>query len=66
MLYPVCPTCGYCLADKELLFKTKIAQINKSNNTKNNIKIIFKDMKIKRYCCRMRLITYIDLIDLII
>jgi DNA-directed RNA polymerase subunit N (RpoN/RPB10) len=66
MLYPVCPTCGFCLADKELLFKKKISQIDKFDNNKNNIKEIFEELKVKRYCCRMRLITYIDLIELVI
>ena len=66
MLYPVCPTCGFLLADKELKFKEKLKNIDKDDNDKHNIKKIFNEMKIKRYCCRMRLITYIDLVDLII
>ena len=66
MLYPVCPTCGFLLADKELLFKKALKNIDKNDNNKENIKKIFNEIKVKRYCCRMRLTTYIDLVNLII
>ena len=67
MLYPVCPTCGFLLADKELKFKAIMKE--KCNEKKNNdidVEKIFKELKVKRYCCRMRMITYLDLIDYII
>ena len=38
MLYPVCPTCGFLLADKELLFKKALKNIDKNDNNKENIK----------------------------
>ena len=40
--------------------------IDKNDNDKENIKKIFNEIKVKRYCCRMRLTTYIDLVNLII
>lgn len=71
MLYPVCPTCGFLLADKELEY---IKQINKLCESKENnetikdddVKKILNNLNINKYCCRLRLTTYVDLVKTII
>jgi len=64
MLYPVCPTCGHLLADTELEFTEKYNKITDSKETEANkdkaIQKLFSDLKIKKYCCKMRLISYFD------
>jgi DNA-directed RNA polymerase subunit N (RpoN/RPB10) len=71
MLYPVCPTCGYLLAAKIIKFEEE------KNNICSNISIskerkeelitkLIMDLNIRRYCCRMRIMTYISLIDTLI
>jgi len=69
MLYPVCPTCGHLLADIELEFTEKYNNIvdSKSDEKKkeNDIKKLFNDVHIKKYCCKMRLISYFDHIKVI-
>jgi DNA-directed RNA polymerase subunit N (RpoN/RPB10) len=69
MLYPVCPTCGHLLADIELEFTEKYNNIvdSKSDEKKkeNDIQKLFNDVKIKKYCCKMRLISYFDHIKVI-
>jgi len=69
MLYPVCPTCGHLLADIELEFTEKYNNIveSKSDEKKkeNDIKKLFNDVYIKKYCCKMRLISYFDHIKVI-
>jgi DNA-directed RNA polymerase subunit N (RpoN/RPB10) len=70
MLYPICPTCGHLLADIELEFTDKYNKINNNNDIEtkkdSDIKKLFIDLKINKYCCRMRLISYVDLIKIII
>ena len=71
MLYPVCPTCGYLLASKIIKFeedKNNIcSDISISNEKKEEmITKLIMNLNIRRYCCRMRIMTYISLIDTLI
>ena len=67
MLYPVCPTCGHLLADIEVDFTDKYNTIinGKSEDEKKEKDIIklFEEYKVKKYCCRMRLVTYFEHIN---
>jgi DNA-directed RNA polymerase subunit N (RpoN/RPB10) len=69
MLYPVCPTCGHLLADIELEFTEKYNNIveSKGDEQKKEKEILklFNDVHIKKYCCKMRLISYFDHIKVI-
>ena len=75
MLPPRCFTCGHVLANLELEFEEKLYDID--NNMKLNIeqkaelkqKLIDKLLPNRwktRYCCRSRLISYVDLIKIIV
>lgn len=70
MLPPVCITCGFLLADKQLLYERQYELIKNENlsEDKKMIKIIklLHDLGIKRYCCRSRIISYVDQAKLII
>lgn len=72
MLYIKCPTCGRYLADKVIPYETELKKIcdddKLSNEEKNTKKIALVDsLKIPRdrYCCRMRLITYLQLATIV-
>jgi DNA-directed RNA polymerase subunit N (RpoN/RPB10) len=64
MLYPVCPTCGHLLADIEVEFTDKYEKINESKDSDEKkgkeIEKLFVEVKIKKYCCKMRLISYFN------
>ena len=66
MLYSVCPTCRMLLADKQLLYEEFIKKLKNKNLTKEKfLKEQNKFLKEKgidetRYCCRMRIISYVD------
>ena len=60
--YPVCPSCGFLLADKQLIFQKKLFELNENiNENKNENKVntekILNDLNITKYCCKFRMIT---------
>lgn len=70
MLYYRCPTCKTVLADKQLLFEDKMLEI--CNNKKLSVEDkeqhkmnLLTDLEINRYCCRMRMLTYVSLVELV-
>ena len=70
MLYPICPTCGTCLADIEPVFevrKDKICENPELSEEDKNLAIqkLVNEMNLRRLCCKMRLITYVDLIKIV-
>ena len=67
MLYSTCPTCGYHLGNvthKFELEKEKICSNPKYDMEKQNIEIqkLIKTLPLRRYCCKMRILTYKDLV----
>jgi DNA-directed RNA polymerase subunit N (RpoN/RPB10) len=70
MLYTVCPTCGHLLADIEIEFSEKYNKIvdnnDKDDKKDKDIKKLFNDLRVNKYCCRMRLISYLDHIKIIV
>lgn len=75
MLPPRCFTCGHVLADLELELESRYEDIdndinlNEEQRNKEKKKVInelLPDRWSKRYCCRARLISYVDLIKIII
>jgi DNA-directed RNA polymerase subunit N (RpoN/RPB10) len=68
MLYLTCPTCGYFLGQKTVEWETKSEEIC------NNHKLSYEEkekkkqelllsLKLPRYCCRMRMMSYKDLVQ---
>jgi DNA-directed RNA polymerase subunit N (RpoN/RPB10) len=70
MLYAVCPTCKKLLGDKQIIYETEIEKIMNDNKLSDEEKDSKKQELAKklttRYCCRMRLISYVDFAKLVI
>jgi DNA-directed RNA polymerase subunit N (RpoN/RPB10) len=78
MLYPVCPTCGRLLADIEVEFTEKYNKLTHNDKkvggskkevedkTDKDVEKLFNEYHIKKYCCKMRLISYFDHVKYII
>ena len=71
MIYIVCPTCGYFIGSKTIEFERKKAEIcsnaELSEEQQNEqIQKLLKEIKIRRYCCRMRIMTTKDIVQDII
>lgn len=75
MLCPKCFTCGHVLANLELELEEGIYEIDNTVNFDKATKTIEKQKLINkllpdrwklRYCCRTRLISYVDLIQIIV
>jgi DNA-directed RNA polymerase subunit N (RpoN/RPB10) len=70
MLIPRCPTCKTRLADKQIPFTLMMADICNENSSteaidKKKMELLDK-LEVIRYCCRMRILTFINLPDLLI
>ena len=75
MLPPRCFTCGHVLANLELKYEEGLVNIDNNikltEDQKAKAKIDLVDKLLpgrwkKRYCCRTRLISYVDLIHIIV
>jgi DNA-directed RNA polymerase subunit N (RpoN/RPB10) len=75
MLPPKCPTCNKFLADKQILYETEFDEIVKNQDMekitleeadKLKIELLNRILPDKdRYCCRMRMLTYKRLIEIV-
>lgn len=75
MLPPRCFTCGHMLAQLELDYEEGLQEIDNNIVLSDDDKAKFKrelvnkllpDRWEKRYCCRSRLISYVDLIKIVV
>lgn len=70
MLIPKCPTCKTQLGNKQILFTTMLNDIcneNISEEEKNKKKMdLLTKLELVRYCCKMRILTFVNLPDLIL
>jgi DNA-directed RNA polymerase subunit N (RpoN/RPB10) len=67
MLYSTCPTCGFFLGLKVIEWESKSKEIcdnpEYTKEQKEELKEkLLKTIQLKRYCCRMRLMSYKDLV----
>jgi DNA-directed RNA polymerase subunit N (RpoN/RPB10) len=67
MLYSTCPTCGYFLGQKIIEWEKGDEMIcsnpKLSNEEKSKQKQeLLMNLKIRRYCCRMRIMSYKDIV----
>jgi DNA-directed RNA polymerase subunit N (RpoN/RPB10) len=68
MLYISCPTCGYFLGQKTLQYEQGKQQICSNPKLSNEMKEkelskLLLGLKIRRYCCKMRMMTYKDIVQ---
>ncbi len=64
MLYPVCPTCRMLLADKQVPYEKAMEELKNKNLSDEKLgeerRKLFLKLGITRYCCKMRIISYVD------
>lgn len=69
MLYFKCPTCRTLLANKQLVYEKRLKEICNSNKPKNEKdsekKKLLDELELHRECCRMRIMGYVKLIEII-
>jgi DNA-directed RNA polymerase subunit N (RpoN/RPB10) len=69
MLYFKCPTCRTCLANKQIPFEKgmeEICALSKNEDEKDLMKEKLLDkLQVKRWCCRPRVLCYVDLTEII-
>ena len=68
MLYISCPTCGYFLGQKIIEYeegKHNICSNPKITNEQkeSDLSKLLLGLKLRRYCCKMRIMTYKDLVQ---
>jgi DNA-directed RNA polymerase subunit N (RpoN/RPB10) len=66
MIYATCPTCGFFIASKVIEFEEKSKIICNNPNLSEEeqaeeISKLVKSLELRRYCCRMRLISAKDI-----
>jgi DNA-directed RNA polymerase subunit N (RpoN/RPB10) len=75
MLPPRCFTCGHVLANLELEFEETLQQIDnniklnddqKADSKRKLVDKLLPDRWKQRYCCRARLLSYVDLIKIVV
>jgi DNA-directed RNA polymerase subunit N (RpoN/RPB10) len=68
MLYVTCPTCGYFLGQKTIEYEKKKDEICSDpkltrEERESQLTKLILSMKLPRYCCNMRMMTYKDLVQ---
>jgi len=70
MLYITCPTCGYFLGNKHLKYEEEKDKIcnNPDFSEEEKDELLTKlisGLNLRRYCCRMRFMTYKDIVYIV-
>ncbi len=68
MIYITCPTCGFFIGSKTIEYETKKEQICSNTSLSEEeqaveIQTLIKGLGLRRYCCRMRLMTGKDIVQ---
>ena len=67
MLYMSCPTCGYFLGQIIMKFEQDKNDICSNHNLseeekEKEISKLIVSLKLRRYCCKMRIMSYKDIV----
>ena len=70
MYYLKCPSCSKVIGNRQILYENKMYEIENNDKLneedKNKLKTkIFDDLKFERYCCKQRIICYIQKTEII-
>ncbi len=73
MIYIICPSCKKCLGDIQEQYEKILSEICKDVDSKNITKEKGDELKQKlilsfnlNYCCNTRILTYVNLVDIIV
>ena len=63
MIYLRCPTCAYIIGNRQIHYETKLFEIDNNPNIDEEEKLnqknkLVESLELKRYCCKMRVITF--------
>ena len=63
MIYLRCPSCATVIGNRQIIYETKLQEIENNPNTDLEEKLKLKtalidSLELKRYCCKMRLMTF--------
>ncbi len=73
MLYLLCPTCGNYLGAKQYIYEFEMEKLykkyyNPSDSaalTQARQKIVNELCEVERYCCKTRMLTYLDFVYIV-
>ena len=70
MIYIRCCGCGYILGNRQIFYESRMEEIVNNPNTDDDVKLELKtklveSLKLKRYCCKIRVMTFKQLTDII-
>lgn len=70
MLPPKCPTCRMLLADKQIPWQTKVKELETKNLSDDKFSVeirkLLDNFGLQRYCCRVRMITFVDHCEVVV
>lgn len=63
MIYLRCPSCGTVIGNRQIIYETKLKEIENSINMDESAKLeqknkLINSLELKRYCCKMRVLTF--------
>ncbi len=63
MIYLKCPSCGTVIGNRQIPYETKLQEIENNPNIDENEKLeqkskLVESLGLKRYCCKMRVVTF--------
>ena len=70
MIYIKCPSCGYLIGNRQIIYEKELDKIYSNPNTDEQTKLNLKNkliesLEIQNYCCKMRVISYIQLPNIV-
>jgi DNA-directed RNA polymerase subunit N (RpoN/RPB10) len=65
-----CPSCGYLLGNRQIIYEKGLREIMNNPNANEEEKLLLRiklveSLNIKNYCCRMRVITFKQVTEII-
>jgi DNA-directed RNA polymerase subunit N (RpoN/RPB10) len=68
MIYSTCPTCGFFIGNIVNQYEKDKKKVCSNENLSDEeqqaeISKLLKNLKVRRYCCRMRIMTSKDLVE---
>ena len=70
MIYLRCPSCNKVIGNRQQTYEQGLIQIEDNPNLTDEAKLelktkLIESLEVSRYCCKMRIITFIQLTDII-
>jgi DNA-directed RNA polymerase subunit N (RpoN/RPB10) len=71
MIYLKCPTCSTVLGNRQIIYETGLKEILNNKNLTDKMKEdeklkLLNSLDLTNYCCKMRVITYVNLTEILV